>query len=47
VDEPVVARQVVLGQEADLEGGLGDAGGRGWSGVQGSFVEVAPEAVRM
>ena len=46
VDEPVVRGQVVLGQEADLEGRLGDAGQARLVGRPRLLVEVAPEAVR-
>ena len=46
VDEPVVAGQVVLGQQADLEGGLGDAGQPRLVGRPRLLVEVAPEPVR-
>ena len=46
VDEPVVRGQVVLGQEVDLERGLGDAGQAGLIGRPRLLVEVAPEPVR-
>ena len=46
VDEAVVRGQVVLGQEADLEGGLGDAGQARLVRRPRLLVEVAPEAVR-
>ena len=46
VDEPVVRGQVVLGQEVDLEGRLGDAGQPRLVGRPGLLVEVAPEPVR-
>ena len=46
VDQAVVAGQVVLGQEADLEGGLGDAGQARLVGRPRLLVEVAAEPVR-
>ena len=46
VDEPVIGGQVVLGQEADLEGGLGHARQARLVGRPGLLVEVAPEPVR-
>ena len=46
VDEPVVAGQVVLGQQADLEGGLGDAGQARLVRGPRLLVEVAPQPVR-
>ena len=42
----MVGGQVVLGQEADLERGLGDAGQSRLVGRPGLLVEVAPEPVR-
>ena len=46
VDEAVVAGQVVLGQQADLERGLGDPGQARLVGRPWLLVEVAPEPVR-
>ena len=46
VDEPVVGGQVVLGQEADLERRLGDAGETRLVRRPRVLVEVAPEPVR-
>ncbi len=45
VDQAVVRGQVVLGQEADLEGRLGDPGQPRLVGRPGLLVEVAPQAV--
>ena len=42
----MVARQVVLGQEADLERGLGDAGQPRLVGRPRLLVEVASEPIR-
>ncbi|MEJ7695806.1 MAG: hypothetical protein WKF78_04080 [Candidatus Limnocylindrales bacterium] len=46
VDQAVVGGQVVLGQQADLERGLGDAGEPRLIRGPGLLVEVAPQAVR-
>ena len=46
MDEAVVRGQVVLGQEVDLERGLGDAGEPRLIGRPGLLVEVAPKPVR-
>ena len=45
VDQPVVAGQVVLGQQADLERDLGDARQPGLVGRPGLLVEVPPQAI--
>ena len=46
VDQPVVRGQVVLGQQTDLEGGLGDAGETGLVRRPRLLVKVAAEPVR-